>query len=101
VALSGTVAGRILGVGAPILTPVLGVAFAPAPPSLRLVGSVVRILRQLLSLPTSASCALTFRFGTKALLKYISARIEPLTTTRTALLAHGIPPQPGLQGSSG
>jgi hypothetical protein len=65
---------------------------------LRRVGSVGHILCHFLSLPTSPAGALTFGLGAKALLKNIPACFEPLTTTRAALLAHGVPPQLGPQG---
>ena len=72
-ALLFSVTGGVLRMGLTVMAPVIGMMFLP--PLLRssLVGPVVRILPQLLSLPTSAPLSLAFWLRAEALIGNITS----------------------------
>ena len=91
-ALLFPVACGVFGVGLSVATPILRVALTPAFLGRRLIGPVVRILLELLPLPTPAPFTLTRRLRTKRLIRDIPARRKQVFTRGTSFSAHGAPP---------
>ena len=91
-ALLLAVAGGGIGVALTVVTPIRGMALAPAPLGRRLIGPVVCVRLELLALPATPARALTRPLGAVALLGNVAPRLEQAAAGRTPPLSHGSPP---------